>query len=259
MAESADQSHLDAKYFIDPHVYNCPYCNRRHVSYSISHVSYFHWTRDKACFIYTVRCQSCEQESMHLSFEDLITLKDGPQLLRGTYRITFRQNEDIDSKIFYSVPTSFFVLDDRIPRTIRELITEAEGSRKMNFLTGASACARKAVYEFLVKEKAEGEHYEDKIKWLKGRFQNVESELFDVLGHIQDMTSDKVHEQSWPKWSSPNLTLIIETLKAVLHEVYVVPQERAGRSSKIRELLQQVRGKTKAPDNQAPTDPHNSS
>lgn len=44
MAESADQSHLDLKYFIDPHIYNCPYCNRRHVSYSISHVSYFHWS-----------------------------------------------------------------------------------------------------------------------------------------------------------------------------------------------------------------------
>lgn len=25
-----DKSHLDNKYFIDPTVYNCPFCNRRH-------------------------------------------------------------------------------------------------------------------------------------------------------------------------------------------------------------------------------------
>ena len=55
---------------------------------------------------------------------------------------------DIDSKIFYSVPSSFHVVDvvdERIPRNIRELITEAEGCLKSNFLTGASACTRKVV------------------------------------------------------------------------------------------------------------------
>lgn len=46
------------------------------------------------------------------------------------------------------------------------------------------------------------------------RVANVDETLSDVLGHIQDMTSDKVHEQSWPKWDSPSLTLIIETLRA---------------------------------------------
>jgi hypothetical protein len=117
----------------------------------------------------------------------------------------------------------------------------------MNYLTGASACARKAIYEFLVREKAEGEHYEDKIKSLKGKFWSVAAELFDVLVHIQDMTSDKVHEQSWPKWDSKNLTLIIETLKAILHEVYVVPKERSSRSGNIRELLQNVRSKERQP------------
>jgi hypothetical protein len=143
------------------------------------------------------------------------------------------------------VPTSFFVLDDRIPSVIRDLITEAEGSRKMNFLTGASACARKAIYEFLVREKAEGENYDDKIKSMKAKFPGIDTELFDVLGHIQDMTSDKVHEQSWPKWDAKNLTLIIESLKAVLHEVYVVPQEKKNRSKRVQELLRDVRGKGK--------------
>jgi len=137
---------------------------------------------------------------------------------------------------FYSVPTSFFVMDERIPRVIRELITEAEGSLKMNFLTGASACTRKAIYELLVHEKAEGDDYQEKIKSLKGKHPGVDDTAYDVLAHIQDMTSDKVHEQSWPKWDSANLRLIIETLRMVLHEIYVVPAERAERAEKIRQL-----------------------
>lgn len=245
MAESADQSHLDLKYFIDPDVYNCPYCNRRHVRYNISNNFSFDWSTNRKCYVYFVVCHSCENTSMHLSAQficeyTLVRDRRGSGQQRPKFNV-----EGIDGHIFYSVPTSFFVLDDRVPAVIRELITEAESCRKLNLLTGASACARKAVYEFLVKEKAEGDSYEDKIKSLKKRFTNVDPELFDVLGHIQDMTSDKVHEQSWPKWDSPSLTLIIETLKAVLHEVYVVPQEKAGRSSKIQELLQKVRGKEK--------------
>ena len=59
------------------------------------------------------------------------------------------------------------------------------------------------------------------------------------------MTSDKVHEQSWPKWDSASLTLVIEALKVVLHEVYVAPFERSQRSGKIRELLQNMRGESK--------------
>jgi hypothetical protein len=253
MAETADQSHLDAKYFIDEYTYNCPFCNRRHVSYHLSGKVDFDWKVGKKCYVYFVQCDSCSCTSLHYSYDDIKTEFLGHVGGQAVYR--FDDPGNLDSRIFYSVPTSFFVLDDRIPKIIRELITEAEGSRKMNFLTGASACARKAIYEFLVKEGAEGDHYEDKIKSLKTKFPAGDPDLFDVLGHIQDMTSDKVHEQSWPKWDSANLTLIIETLKAVLHEVYVVPEERSGRSGKIRELLAQVRGKTKAPENQAPPGP----
>jgi len=188
----ADASHLDLLYFIDKYKYNCPFCNRRHVSYHIDRFRReFDWSDDKKCYVYFVVCDSCKRTSLHLSFTGpgLVDAGGGSQVYR------FQQNDDIDAHFFYSVPTSFFVLDKRIPAVIRELITEAEGSRKMNFLTGASACARKAIYEFLVKEKAEGERYEDKIKSLKSRFTNVDPELFDVLGHIQDMTLSLV--MSW--------------------------------------------------------------
>jgi len=55
------------------------------------------------------------------------------------------------------------------------------------------------------------------------------------------------------KWDSQNLTLIIETLKTVLHEIYVVPDDRSKRSTRIQELLQQVRGGGKGKPEVAPT------
>ncbi|PIR96541.1 MAG: hypothetical protein COT92_00495 [Candidatus Doudnabacteria bacterium CG10_big_fil_rev_8_21_14_0_10_42_18] len=36
-----DLSHLDQKYFIDPHKYNCPFCKRNHVSYSLNQATDF--------------------------------------------------------------------------------------------------------------------------------------------------------------------------------------------------------------------------
>ncbi len=43
-----------------------------------------------------------------------------------------------------------------------------------------------------------------------------------------------------------HLKLFLETLKAILHEVYVIPDEKKSRSSKVQGLLQEVRGKQKA-------------
>jgi hypothetical protein len=167
---------------------------------------------------------------MHLSFED-IRDKHG----------SFRNDIDIDSKIFYSQPTSFFVIDDRIPSIIRELLTEAEGCLKMNYLTGASACMRKAIYELLIIEQAEGTDYESKIKSLKSKHPQSDPDLFDILSHIQDMTSDKIHEQSWDKWDSNYLKLIIETLKTVLYDIYVLPKEKSERSLKIQQLRESLK------------------
>jgi hypothetical protein len=225
-----DRSHLDAKYFIDSHVYNCPFCNRRNVVYQITGAGVFDWSNTKQCYIYFVKCKSCEKLSMHLSYQSLL----------DTGYSTYRFNEsDLDSQIFYSVPTSFFVVDSRIPRPLRELITEAEGCVKMNFLTGASACARKAIYELTVLQKCASENYDERIKELKSKFPQIVSHLFDVLGHIKDMTSDKVHEQSWEEWDSGHLVLFIETLKAILKEIYVIPDERQRRSRFIQNLIPQ--------------------
>ncbi|MFH0800937.1 MAG: hypothetical protein V2A78_00925 [bacterium] len=229
-----DESHLDQKYFIDPKIYNCPYCNRRHVAYTSSGAYQFDWTNEKKCTAWFVQCNSCKKISMHLTYEEL----QNPGHLVQAFK-----NTDLDAAFFYSVPTSFFIIDTRIPRVVRELIAEADGCIKMNYLTGASACCRKAIYELTVIEKAEGEDYEARIKFLKAKFSFVDTELFDVLCHIKDMTSDKIHEQSWDKWDAKHLTLFLETLKAILHEIYVVPDERKTRSTSVKSLLQGLREK----------------
>lgn len=232
----SDSSYLDKKYFIDNTVYNCPFCNRNNVPYTIIHYRYFNWTEEKICYVLFVKCDYCTKISMHSTFFNICTIVSG----RNYWEITNEYLEDIDSKIFHSQPTSFFTIDQRIPRVIRELINEAEGCLKMNFLTGASACMRKAIYELLVKEGAEGSDYQAKIKSLKVKYNSIDTEFFDILAHIQDMTSDKIHEQSWSKWDSNNLILIIETLKSILYEICVYPIEKSERSSSIQKLKQKI-------------------
>lgn len=232
-----DQSELDRKYFIDDSVYNCPFCNRRHVVYEMKDFFEFDWSAQKKCFAYLVECASCNHVSMHLSFEDI---RDRTKRSIHNER-NFQESIDIDSKVFYSVPTSFFVIDNRIPSIIRELITEAEGCLKINYLTGASACTRKAIYELLVLEEMSAGDYQERIKSLKKKYPSTDPTLFDILSHIQDMTSDKVHEQSWDKWDSDNLKLIIETIKAVLYDIYVLPKIKEERSLQIQRLQENIK------------------
>src|ERR1044072_1127114 len=73
-----DQSHLDAKYFIDPYVYNCPFCKRRNVYYSIDPVPKdFDWSNNKTCTVIFVKCTSCAKTSMHLTHDRILTVVNG--------------------------------------------------------------------------------------------------------------------------------------------------------------------------------------
>jgi len=141
--ESYDQSHLDSKYSIDRYKYNCPFCKRGHVSYSVKGRGQFNWDNNKECHLYIVQCDSCGKISLHLSWHKLGLYNEqfsasGVTAGDEEYNI---DELDIDQLFFYHQPTSFFAVDKRVPHIIRELITEAEGCLRMNFLTGASACA----------------------------------------------------------------------------------------------------------------------
>jgi len=232
-----DQSELDKKYFINGDVYNCPYCNRRNVTYRIVRTVAFHWSYTKGCQAIFVMCQSCQKISMHLSYSG-IARQHG-----NIFYFSVGTNTDIDDSIFYSVPTSFFVIDKRIPKILRELLAEAEGCLKSNFLTGASACARKLVYELAIDKDAEGTEYEGRIKSLKQKLPNIDPVYLDTLLTVQQVASEKVHEQSYDGWEAKHLRVILASLHDILHEVYVVPKQREEKRKAILKLKAQVTGK----------------
>ncbi len=231
-----DQSYLDDMYFVDQYIYNCPFCNRRHVSYDISRHYSFNWTNEKECFVYFVKCKSCEMESMHLSFHDLPVDSD----YRG--QKFSEEVSDLDDLFFYSVPSSFFTVDKRIPRILRELFAEAEGCLKSNFLTGASACARKIVYELSEREDSEGDDYETRIKSLKSKFPGIDPTYFDTLLTIQQVTSEKVHENAYDGWQSKHLRVILAHLLEILNEIYVLPKVRNEKRKSLLEMKEEVLG-----------------
>jgi len=231
-----DDSELDKQYFIDPYKYNCPYCKRNHVSYKVNHSTKFDCTDKKICYVYYVMCQSCGKTSLHWSYKDIRDTDNG-------YLINKFKAIAIDSFLFFSQPSSFFTLDERIPDKIRDLIYEAEKSRQANLLVGASACLRKAIYELLEREgtivRDEITHhanYQESIKALKKKFSTTAPELFDALSHVQGLASDNVHEGSWEAWDSPKLKILIELTKTTLHEMYVIPEERKQRLGVLTEL-----------------------
>jgi hypothetical protein len=138
---------------------------------------------------------------------------------------------------------------------VRELVYEAENSRKSNYLVGASACIRKAIYELLEHEKTIIKNektgyadYQESIKALKQKFPSVAPELFDALGHIQEMASNQVHEGSWEAWDSKKLRFIIELTKATLHEIYVVPEERKERLGVLSQMRSAFSNSKKKPE-----------
>ena len=250
-----DQSFLDGKYFVNSSTYNCPYCNRRHVKYSVPGKAHFDWTQDKVCWLYIVKCASCENRSMHLSFcdIDIVQRRDIGITTYGKFDLTKEQREiGLDDLFVYSVPTSFFVLNARIPATLRGLFTEAEGCLKSNFLTGASACARKIVYELArLHELADG-NYDDRIKSLKKGHSEIDGTYFDTLLTIQRATSSKVHENSYDGWEANHVRLILSALREILHELYVAPALRDDRRKGILELQKEVLGDGSAPAEEGP-------
>ena len=234
-----DDSYLDNKYFVDEYVYNCPFCNRRNVSYFLSSVhNEFDWTPGKKCYTYFTVCESCGKKSMHLSFDKIpLTVIDSAQ---RKLRFRIDSGDELDNKFFYSVPTSFFSVDKRIPKILRQLIAEAEGCLKSNFLTGSSVCARKIVYELANLQKAEGSNYDERIKSLKKIRCDIEEDYFDTLLTIQQITSDKVHEQSYDGWQAEDLRLILSTLVELLNIIYVIPEIRKEKRKSILSLRDKI-------------------
>lgn len=50
------------------------------------------------------------------------------------------------------------------------------------------------------------------------------------------MASDNAHERSWEAWDPPKLRFIVELSKAILHEIYIVPEERKDRLGVLTQM-----------------------
>ena len=225
--------YLDGRYFVDGQTYNCPFCKRRHVAFSVLSHQEMHWSQARSAHVFFVQCRSCTKISLHISREFIPygTSKDG----RRVFSVPCP-----DDFFFLSVPRSSFVLDSRITRNLRELLAEAEGCLQGGFLTGASACARKLVYEIAKKEEAGGGSFEERVKSLKSTRTDVAPEYFDTLLTIQEVASEKVHEGSYDGWEPVHLQTILATLKEILFELYVLPAERTARKEAILGLRSKI-------------------
>jgi hypothetical protein len=83
-------------------------------------------------------------------------------------------------------------------------------------------------------------------KSLKGKLPNVPPEYFDTLLTIQEVTSEKVHEESYDGWGSLHLKGIIAALVEALTEIYVIPEAREKRRKEILKLRNEIQGKQNA-------------
>ncbi len=272
---------LHGKYFIDEEKYNCPFCKNKGVKYLLLGIVKFNETKDKYLFSIFVECSHCHYISMHLSKYDFSNQDHVFLLLssysteyrtysehlqesneekisfcKKFFEITYpnsnstyleymdiSDNEliEIDKNIIMNIPSSFFIIDDRIPRKFRDLIAEADKCVKNNCLTGASACIRKTIYEFIVKENLEGDDYDSKIKSMKIIYPNLDNTYVDLMSKIQGITSDQVHERSYENFNSEDAKAYIELLKEIFNEIYVIPDELISKHKNILSLFSNIK------------------
>ena len=270
---------IESKYFIDDETFNCPFCKIRGVKYVILGIVRFDETKEKELNAAFVECSKCHKISMHLSkishiksglkflllnpnekeystyssgalcrTEDKISfLKVGYFKEHYWYYTNFTDSNgnkvdiEIDQSLILNIPTSFFTIDNRIPKQFRELINEAEKCISNNCLTGASACIRKTIYEFINKEKLEGSDYTAKIKSLKGKYNTLDDTYVDILSAIQGITSDQVHEQAYTNFDIQHTKIYIEVLKEVFNQIYVIPDELKSKQTKISSLYNAIK------------------
>ncbi|MCD6045610.1 MAG: hypothetical protein K0R48_773 [Gammaproteobacteria bacterium] len=271
MTNSFDRSHKDKQYFINGSAYNCPFCGRRHVSYSVSNTGSFDVSNTKTVYYYWVCCDDddCGKTSFHLSKYDLVIHQRGAEY-GGGHKFAFPPQErknvqssdtrtskytprvsildkkgnpkELDDIFFYHQPSAFFTIDDRIPSSIREPLSQACDCLKSNFLTGASACLRKSIYKFLqeqnIPEKNESGFIksDERIETLKKQQPQIKDTLFNKLKSIHTLTSQELHENDWEDFDAHTLRFLLEITRRILTEIYVFPDEERKENEKLSEL-----------------------
>ena len=206
-------------------------CNKR--SFHLSRYNLFHENRSNNAYRFTQHPSIGERRS---SLE--------PILDNNNNVLSF------DEVFFYHMPSSAFTIDERIPNEIREPLIEADHCLKSNFITGASACLRKAIYKLLkvnnVAVKDEQGIFIDHSKrtqQLVDKYPQIDSFLITALNKIHSLTSQEVHENEWENFSSKELHFLLASTLETLNEIYVIPAEKQKRFAQLTNLEQQAKPK----------------
>ena len=251
----SDDSELDGARFIDENFHNCPFCRRNHLPYYLVTCVTMDWSTSEQRSVFYVRCGHCNKVSQHIARKGTIKFHRHNNPV-STYW-TVPDGAVIDDLILLNVPSSTLVLDQRIPKKFRELVGEAQGSIASNFLTGASACVRKIIYELAAAHGAVGDDSEERVKSLKSKFSDIDPTFFDTLVSVQQMTSTKVHEESYDGWKSAHLRVMLEAIRTVLDAIYVEPEKRKRQRERMLRMQKELmpKGTSRPPGGTKKSDP----
>lgn len=129
---------------------------------------------------------------------------------------------------------AFLATDDYVPGAFRDLLSEADGCLEKGFLTGGTACGRRALDLLLTVAKTEGTTYEERLQSL-GEKHGVSKMLTSILVQCGGASS-----RDNATLSVEVLQLFIVTMKAVVYELYVVGPERTQRLQYVSRLVTSV-------------------
>jgi hypothetical protein len=133
---------------------------------------------------------------------------------------------------------AFLTVDGRVPTMLRDLLVEADGCAKNNYLTGGTACAQRAIQMLLTVEKAEGPDTQARVRSLSEKYPAVPQMLTQVLLQFGDAAS-----RDGAKLNTQGLNLLTVTLKAIAYEIYVLGPERAERLQYVRQIFDSIERK----------------
>jgi hypothetical protein len=133
-----------------------------------------------------------------------------------------------------SVLPAFLATDDYVPGAFRDLLSEAEGCLQKGFLTGGTACARRALDLLLNVAKTDGAAYEDRLQSL-GEKHGISKMLTSILVQCGGASAKEN-----ATLSGDVLQLFVVTMKAVVYELYVVGPERTNRLQYVSRLVTSV-------------------
>lgn len=127
----------------------------------------------------------------------------------------------------------FLTLDGRVPDAIRQLLDEADGCASMSFSVGGSSCVRFAIRKAFKLEAIDSDDFHAAIVELGEKHPSVAPTLFQVIDRLG--TGDEPLQPD-------TLRALIATFKAVLHEIYVLGEERREMLAYLSEILQALDG-----------------